>query len=466
MNSYLKFLFVITFCFENVVAFTPLAGWGAEQKLMNPVVGIISDSNCDMSDESSVDRISGSGFIIDKSGLILTNCHVIDGSSKIEVVFHNGMRCPVKLRGKDKQYDTALLEIPTEKLHDVIDKFKGELPTVTFDNSDIVEITTPIFISGHPFGLNTRIATGIVSSKVSSLPDQVNKSDFNGDIPFLQLDARVEHGDSGAPLFTYDCKVIGMVTVFMSDGMQNTGIGYAIPSNLLKKIVDQLKAFGKIHRSWIGISTVALSREVESALGLGKRCGIAISEVEKNSPAAIAGIHEDDILLSVNDENITENTNSDYMLSNLPFNKLIKVVVMRAGHEMVFNVRVGVKDEDDTAIYQESLAKKEISYQKIDYLSVGVAELTADLKKHFNIPEKINGVLIANVGNESSRMSVGNVILSVNQTIISNISDLTAEMRKITASKADKVTLHIYDSNRQQHLYIAFSLIYLKPAGK
>lgn len=458
--------FSLFFCsFGNVFAFSPLAGQGAEQRLMDPVVGVIVDSNIDNSDGSSnMDRIVGSGFIIDKSGLILTNYHVIAGASKIEVVFHSGLRCIAKLKGKDAQYDTALLEIDVEKLRN-IEKFKGDLPTVVFDDSDNVEITTPIFVAGHPFGLNTRITYGIVGAKVSSLPDQVNKSDFNsdfnGDIPFLQLDAKVDHGDSGGPLFTHDCKVIGMVTVFMSDGMQNTGIGFAIPANVLKKIVDQLKMFGKVRRSWIGISAVPLSRDVENALGL-RRCGFAVSEVEKASPADLSGIREDDILLSLDGENITEKTNPDYILASLPIEKIIKVVVMRNGSEMTFNVRVGVKDDNETAVYQESSTKKEIPYQKIDYLSVGVAELTTDLKSHFGIPEKINGVLIASVDNESSSMSFGNVILGVNQAKISNIAGLKTEMRNVTVSKADKVILHIYDPESQKHTYVPFSMIYTK----
>lgn len=460
VKSILAVFSLVLFSSGSVVAFTPLAGRGAEQRLMDPVVGIIVDSNEDTSDGSSMDRITGSGFIIDKNGLILTNCHVIEGASKVDIVFHNGSRCAAKLIGKDAQYDTALLEVDIEKLRSV-EKFKGDLPTVVFDDSDSVEITTPILVAGHPFGLNTRITCGIIASKVSSLPDQVNKTDFSGDIPFLQLDARVDHGDSGAPLFTYDCKVIGMVTVFMSDGMQSTGIGFAIPANLLKKVIDQLKSFGKVRRSWIGISAVPLSKDVENALGL-RRCGFAISEVEKASPADLAGIREDDILLSLDGENITENTNPDYMLTSLPIDKIIEVVVMRNGSEMTFNVRVGVRDDNETTIYQESSVRKEIPYQKIDYLSVGVAELTPDLKNHFGIPDKINGVLIANVGNKSSSMSVGNVILGANQAKISSIAGLKAEMQNVTASKADKVTLHIYDPTKQQHLYVLFNLIYSK----
>ena len=422
-------------------------------RLTEPVVGIVVvDSSASDNSDSNGDRVDGSGFIVDESGFILTNCHVVDGADRIEVVIYDGSKYIAKLVGKDRSSDTALLKIDVDR----------KLPTVAFANSDDIDVTTPVYAVGNPFGFGTSVTSGIISAKVRNLPSQIG--DIKSDVPLLQTDAVINYGNSGGPLYTYDEKVAGMVTVFVSDGMQNTGISFAIPSNLLQKAIPQLRDFGKLRRSWVGITAVPLDRDVESALGLGKRCGYAIVAVEKASPAELAGIQEDDILLSVNNEDMKENTNVDYMLANLPLDKVVPVVVMRAGHEMSFNVRVGVKEEDDSVVSQESAPKKEIAYQKVDSIPVGVADLTPDLRKRFGIPSQLEGVMIANVGKRPSEMSIGNVILMVNQKKISNVADFIKEMSNVTSSKAAKVALRVYDPNRQpQRFFVVFRLMYTTP---
>lgn len=434
----------------------PLARYGAEQYLLGPVVGIITDTNSDSFDNSR--RISGSGFIIDKNGYILTNCHVIEGAHEIEVVFHSGMKAVATLKGKDTKYDIALLKIDVEKLREV-EKFNGDLSTVIFDDSDKIEVTTPIFVAGHPFGLNARLTSGIISAKVRSLPSQVTEMDYSSDIPFLQIDAKISHGDSGGPLFTYERKVIGMVSIFVSDGNQDTNIGYAIPANLLKKVIAQLKDFGKVRRGWIGISAVSLDRDAESALGLGNRHGCVIIGVEKGSPSEQAGLQEDDILLSVNGENITANTNIECMLSSLPLNKSVPILVMRDGKNMNFNVKVEARDDDDDSVSPPE-ARPNISAQKIDYIPVQASELTNDLRNYFDIPQDVNGVLVAKV-DKPSEISVGNVIMRVNQKKVSTITELSNELRAVVASKAGSVALYMYDPNRLlQRFYVVFRLVY------
>ena len=233
---------------------------------------------------------------------------------------------------------------------------------------------------------------------------------------------------------------------------------------MLQKAIPQLKNFGKLRRSWIGITAVPLDRDVESALGLGKRCGYAIVAVEKASPADLAGIQEDDILLSVNNKDIEGSANVEYLLANLPLEEVVPMVVMRSGHEMKFNVRVGIKEEDDSANIHEVAQNNEIAYKKIDSIPIGVTDLTPDLRNRFGIPSPLEGVLIANIGKHPSEMSIGNVILRVNQKKISNVEGLIDEMNKITSSKAAKVALYVYDPNRQpQRFYVVFRLMYATP---
>lgn len=444
---------IVVLCFSGYCCAVATSSESKSARLTNPVVGIVVDSSFSNS-ENSGEKVDGSGFIVDESGFILTNCHLIDGAGRVEVVIYDGSKYIAKLIGKDSRSDIALLKIDVDR----------KLPAVTFANSDNIEVTTPVYAVGNPFGFGTSVTSGIISSKVRNLPNQIG--DARGDIPLLQTDASINYGNSGGPLYTHNGEVVGMITVFVSDGMQNTGISFAIPSNLLQKAIAQLRNFGKLRRTWVGITAVPLDRDVESALGLGKRCGYAIVAVEKASPADIAGIQEDDILLSINNENIAESANLEYILENLPFGT-VPMVVMRSGREMNFNVRVGIKAEDNSWENQELLSKKEIAYQKVEGIPIGVAELTPELRKRFGIPDNIEGVVIANVGKRPSEMSIGNVILRVNQRKISNVANFSSEIRNVTSSKVSKIALYMYDPNRQpQRFYIVFRLMYATAVKK
>jgi serine protease Do len=248
-----------------------------------------------------------------------------------------------------------------------------------------------------------------------------------------------------------------MITVFFSDGMHNTGINFAIPSNTLKKVIKELRDHGKMQRSWLGISVSSLSKKVAHALGLGRQHGCVITRVEENSPAALAGIQTGDILISLNDEVISENTNLEFMLNSLPIGKVIPIQIMRNRIGRKLSVMVGIRNDEEFYLGKSDITEKsEIPYEKIDGIEIGVTELTSDLRKSFDIQEGIKGVMVSYIENlPGNDISVGNVILMINQTAITNIASLKAELRKLSENTGSKeLAFYIFDPQIRKSDYV------------
>ena len=218
---------------------------GGVERLMGKVVDVIV---ADKSGENSENRSSnGTGFIIYEDGYIVTNWHVIDSSEQIKIVTSDGNEYIAKVIGKDEHYDVALLKIELDS--------NVKLPAVKFADSDKIEVSDPVITIGNPFGLGKTVTAGIISYKGRNLSDQISELGENGHlVSYIQTDAAVNYGNSGGPLFSANGEVIGMITVFVSDGLRSTGINFAIPSNILLKVISQLKTFGRMQRSWLGIS--------------------------------------------------------------------------------------------------------------------------------------------------------------------------------------------------------------------
>ncbi|MDR1334844.1 MAG: trypsin-like peptidase domain-containing protein [Holosporaceae bacterium] len=409
---------------------------------------VLDETIGDFSKESS----NGVGFIIDENGYVITNAHVIDASDKIKIITNDGREYKVRIVGKDDHSDIALLKIDSDE------KFKF----LQFVDSDTLEIGEPVFAVGNPLGLGPSVTSGILSSKGRNLSSHMATIGAEGKfVSFLQTDAAVNHGNSGGPLCNYNGKVVGMITVFFSDGVRSTGLNFAIPSNMLQKVTTQLRNYGKMQRSWLGISIERIQRDVAISLGLGKRCGCNIVRVYDGSPAARGGIQTGDILLALNDESITEDTNTEYLLSSLPIGSVIPVLIMRNGNEMKFSVTVGSKNDEETGVVSENegIIKKGISAEKIDELGISVADLTPELRKIFNIPENIVGVVIIDVGEYSSKLSYGNIIVNVKFSPTATVAALKATLQQIVANKERNVALYLFNAQAKTSSYQS---IYIK----
>ncbi|GHT90883.1 putative periplasmic serine endoprotease DegP-like protein [Alphaproteobacteria bacterium] len=419
-------------------------------------------------DDLKGEQPDGTGFIVDESGYVVTNCHVLGSRQKIQdnsiekvrVIVQNGDEYDAKIIGVDYRTDIVLLKIEP----------KSKLPCVKFADSDAIEVGDGVFAVGNPYVYDNTVTFGIISHKERDLSGQIAELGSGGDlVPYMQVnDAVINQGNSGGPLCTCDGRVVGMITIIFYDGARNTGISFAIPSKIIQHDIEQLRKNGKMKRSWLGINVTPFNKSVSDALGLGGRFGCVIQKVDNASPAIAAGVQSGDILLSVNDNHIAENSNLEYMLSNLPIDKVVPIQIVRDGVETKLSIKVGSRNDEDKAepADDEISVKKSVPCEEIDSITLGVSNLTPEIRKHFNIPADMNGVLVARSDDSKNDISVGSVILKVNHQLIGNIAELRSELQRIMNTRAKNVAFYICDGQSRK-FYIPIKLKYsTKPAAK
>ncbi|HQT78297.1 MAG TPA: trypsin-like peptidase domain-containing protein, partial [Rhodopila sp.] len=255
---------------------------------------------------------AGSGFIIDPSGIIVTNNHVVDHADKIVVSLTNGQQLPAKVVGRDELTDVAVIKVQTSQ----------PLPSVTWGDSRRAEVGDWILAAGNPFGLGGSVSVGIVSAEGRDL----GSGPFDN---FLQLDAPINPGNSGGPVFNMDGQVIGVSSVIVSPTGASVGIGFAIPSDTVSRIVTQLIAHGSIERGWLGVS-------VED-----RNDHVVIAGIDRTGPAARAGIRQGDIVVAVNGDHIDSSRGLIRAVASVAPGNTVHVMVHRQGRDMDIPVNVG-----------------------------------------------------------------------------------------------------------------------------
>ena len=423
---------------------------GGVQRLIDSVVDVIvAKSDEDVDGKSQ--NLNGSGFIISEDGYIVTNCHVVDSSDNVKIVIYDGSEYQAKIVGKDERSDIALLKIDVDA--------GVKLPCAQFTDSDKVEICDPVIAIGNPLNLGKSVTGGMISFKGRNLSDQILELGASGDlVNYIQFDASVNYGNSGGPLFSENGEVIGMVTVFVTDGLHSTGINFAIPSNMLKKVIKQLRTYGKMRRSWLGISVGRMGREASKLL-LGNNTGYYVTGVSENSPAKSAEIKVGDIILEINKESISENTNIEYLLNNLPIGAVIPLQIMRDGEKRMLSVTVGARnDEDFSFANSDDGNSKDIPSEKIFGLGLGGANLTKELREIFKISSHEEGVLISSTDpGLNADLGIGNVIKKVNQKDVKNLKELNDVLSKLPREKGNKpqrIVLYVWDSLARKSSYV------------
>ena len=262
----------------------------------------------------------GSGFIISSDGLIVTNNHVIGGASTITIKFADGTEYDAKVVGADPLTDIALLDIEG-----------SNLPTVAFGSSDAMRVGDEVIAMGNPFGLGGTVTTGIISAKDRN----INAGPFD---EFLQTDAAINRGNSGGPLFNNEGQVIGVNTAIFSPDGASAGIGFAVPSDLVSKIVADLQDDGQIDRGWLGVQIKPVSEEVATVLGLSDGEGTQIERVMEGTPAQKAGLKAGDIILSFGGADIAEARDLTRAVASTPPDTASKIEVLRKGERLMLDV--------------------------------------------------------------------------------------------------------------------------------
>jgi len=362
-------------------------------------------------------RSLGSGFIIDKEGYIVTNNHVIEDADKIKVKLKNGKEFDAEIVGRDPNTDIALIKI----------KSKNNLPVVKLGDSDALEVGQWVVAIGSPFGLEHTVTAGIVSAKgriIGSGPYD----------DFVQTDASINPGNSGGPLINMKGEVIGINTAIIASGQ---GLGFAIPINSAKRIVDQLKSSGEVTRGWLGVGIQDLSEELSEYYGIKEGKGVLVTEVFPGDPADEAGIKPKDIVLSVNGKKVENTRELSKLIADTSVGDTVNIKVLRNGIGKKIGVKI-VKREDDRIT--GLTPSKGNEYE----LGIRVSELTMEIARHFNITEAV-GVIVIDVESESQGMEagirVGDIIKEINHQPIETVKDYKNGIEKL--KKGDPIQMFI-----------------------
>ncbi|MFH1215860.1 MAG: DegQ family serine endoprotease [Pseudomonadota bacterium] len=350
----------------------------------------------------------GSGVIISADGYIITNNHVIEEADEVNVRFANHEEYEAKIIGRDPKTDVALIKIEP----------KASLPYVNFGDSDQLRVGDWVLAIGNPFGFEQTVTAGIVSGKGRTLGSGAYEN-------FIQTDASINPGNSGGPLFNMDGEMVGINTAIYSRSGGNIGIGFAIPANMAKNVVDQLKATGKVTRGWLGVMIQNVNQDLAKQFGMERPIGALVGEVSPDSPAAKAGIEAGDIIVAYNGKEILQMSMLPNLVAQTPVGNSAKVTLFRNGKTKEVTVTIARLDEEEMGLAGE---------QSTAVLGLTVQELTPELARSFNIKES-EGVVIANVepGSAASEVGLqpGDLIVEVNRQGVKTVADYNKAMTQI-----------------------------------
>lgn len=358
---------------------------------------------------SQKQRSLGSGFIISKDGLILTNNHVVDGADEIKVKLNNGKEYKAEIKGRDQKLDLALIKISSRE----------ELPAAQLGDSDAIEIGEWVLAIGNPFGLSETVTAGIVSAK-----GRVIGSGPYDD--FIQTDASINPGNSGGPLFNAKGEVVGINTAIVAGGQ---GIGFAIPVNMAKPIIPQLQEKGKVTRGWLGVQTQSLTTDLAQSFALEGDKGALVSDVIKETPAEKAGIKVGDIIVEFDAKPVREANELSRLVAATPPGRKVAIKLFRDGKEHLLDVTLEPrKDDGDTAPAGTAAP---------DRLGLTVSELTRELAATLRTKE-MKGVAVVEVKPggpaEDAGIMRGDIVLEVNGQKVSNLEEYEKGVKAPTRS--------------------------------
>lgn len=377
-------------------------------------------------------RSLGSGFIINKEGYIVTNNHVIKDADEIVVILKGGDEYPAKVVGKDEKTDIALIKIEP----------KNGLPICRLGNSDGSRVGDWVLAIGNPFGLGHTVTAGIISAKGREL----GAGPYDD---FLQTDTAINPGSSGGPLFDMAGNVIGINSAIYTRSGGYQGVGFAIPINLAKNIITQLKGEGEVTRAWLGVLIQQITPEIQESLNLPTRKGALIADVVEDGPADKVGIKRGDVIISFNGAEVSSQHELPTMVAYLPVGKKVEVILIRDGKKKKLNVVLEKMKE------QQTLAGK-TGEQLQEDVGLTVQNITDDIAKQLGLKDK-KGVVVSDVsvGGLAAEAGIrrGDVILEVNRSTVADVKSLTEILKR----DKDKKSILFLINREGRTIFVALS---------
>jgi serine protease Do len=359
----------------------------------------------------------GTGFIIDASGIIVTNNHVAGKADSITVTLQDGRKLPAKLLGADEKTDLAVLKVSSDK----------PLPHVEFGDSTRAKVGQPVMAVGNPFGLGGTVTSGIISARGRD----IQSGPFDD---YIQTDAAINRGNSGGPLFDMDGKVIGINTAIFSPNGGSIGLGFAIPASLAEPVVNQLKDHGRVERGLLGVQIQPVTDEIANSLSLGSTSGALVAQVESDSAAQKAGIQSGDVIRSVDGKDIATVRDLTRTIAAAQPGSTVKLHLMRDGKDVTVQAKLG-----DSAPAKEAKAEGKADAKEPMSFGVSLAPLSPESRQQLGLKDSVKGALIAAVepGSPADEQGLraGDVLQQVGHDPVDSPKDAVAKLREAKDSK-------------------------------
>jgi serine protease Do len=378
----------------------------------------------------------GSGFIISPEGYIVTNNHVIEEADEITVNFTDGTSLIATLVGTDPKVDIALLKVEPTK----------PLPFVSFGDSDVTRVGDWVLAIGNPFGLGGSVSAGIVSAHHRD----INAGPYDD---FIQTDAAINRGNSGGPLFNMAGEVIGVNSAIISPTGGSIGIGFSVPANLAKGVVEQLREFGVTRRGWLGVRIQTVNDEMAEALGMDKAMGALVADVTEGSPAAEGGIEAGDVIIKFDSADVVQMRDLPRMVADTAVDSTVRVVVFRKGKTHTLKITIALLEEEGGGVAVKApdsdSGPETIDTLELTELGLALGTLSADARTKFGIADDVTGVVVIDVANGGSAdekgVRPGDVIVEVGQEPVGSPAEVEARVAD-AATEGRKSVLFLIQS--------------------
>ncbi len=361
----------------------------------------------------------GSGFIVDPSGYVVTNSHVIGDAGKVEVTLQDNSKYTAKIVGRDPKTDIAVLKIKADK----------PLPFVTFGDSGAAQVGDWVMAVGNPFGLGGTVTTGIISARGRD----IHSGPFDD---FLQIDAPINRGNSGGPTFNLEGQVIGINTAIYSPNGGSVGIGFAVPSNLAKTVVAQLEEHGKVSRGWLGVQIQEVTPAIAASLGLHGEQGALVAVVTSDSPGAKAGLKQGDVILSFNGNEVNHLRDLPRLVAATAPDTHATMSVWRNGQTVQLQATVGELANNEQVA--SATGEGEEQPAQTEALGMHFSPLTNELRRELHVAKDVHGVVVTRVDSGSAAddvgLSEGDVLVAIDQQPVNTPQEAAKKLKEVAAS--------------------------------
>jgi len=388
----------------------------------------------------------GSGFIVDTSGIVVTNNHVIADADEINVILNDGTKVNAEIVGVDKKTDLAVLRFKPPK----------PLTAVKFGDSDKIRLGDWVVAIGNPFSLGGTVTAGIVSAKNRDISQGPYDS-------YIQTDAAINRGNSGGPLFNLDGEVIGVNTLIISPTGGSIGLGFAVPSKTVAGVVDQLEKYGELRRGWLGVRIQQVTDEIADSLNIKPARGALVAGIDDKGPAKPAGIEPGDVVVKFDGKDVKDPKDLSRIVADTAVGKEVDVVVIRKGNEETHKVTLG-RLQDTEKVQQANAKPKDDTAEKPvtqKALGLDLASLSKDLRGKYKIKDSVKGVIITGVDGASDaadkRLSAGDVIVEVAQEAVSSAADIKSRIDKLKKDGKKSVLLLVSNGDGELR-FVALSV--------